>query len=67
MAVDDIHNAIESGKGPVSAADFLITVCEPITGRTGDVIADIDDGVDELEDALLTAESRELRRFCLPS
>jgi zinc transporter len=61
MAIEDIHKAIESGKGPVSAADFLSTVCERITDRMGDVIADIDDRVDELEGTVLTAESRELR------
>jgi zinc transporter len=61
MAIEDIHRAIESGKGPSDSADFLITVAKRIADRMGDVIADIDDSVDELEDTVLTAESYELR------
>ncbi len=61
MAIDDIHNAIESSKGPTSPPDFLIKVSEHITDRMGDVVSEIDDNVDELEDTVLTAESYELR------
>jgi zinc transporter len=61
MAIDDIHKAIESGNGPLSSADFLVTVCVRITDRMGDVIADIDDSMDGLEDEVLTLESHELR------
>ena len=61
MAIEDIHNAIESGKGPDSSGDFMATISERIADRIGNVIADIDDAVDELEDTILTAESQELR------
>lgn len=61
MAIDDIQKEIETNKGPLSSADFLITVCARITDRMGDVIADIDDSIDELEDEVLTVESHELR------
>jgi len=61
MAIEDIHNGIESGKGPDSSGDFMATISERIADRVGDVIADIDDTVDELEDTVLTAESQELR------
>jgi len=61
MAIEDMHNAIESGKGPASSGDFLVMVSERLADRMGDVIADIDDSVDELEDTVLTGESYELR------
>ena len=61
MAIDDVNNAIKSGRGPTSVADFLIFVSRRITDRMADVVADIDESVDELEDAVLTGESYELR------
>jgi zinc transporter len=61
MAIEDIRNAIESGKGPTSSGDFLARVSEHLGDRMADVIADIDDSVDELEDTVLSAESYELR------
>jgi zinc transporter len=61
MAVQDVRQALEAGKGPKSAVDFLVMVAERIADRMGDVIADLDDKADELEDSVLTAESRELR------
>ncbi len=61
MAIEDIHSAIESGKGPDSPGDFMATISERIADRIGDVIADINDAVDELEDTVLTAESQKLR------
>jgi zinc transporter len=61
MAIDDIHQSIETGKGPKSANDFLTGVTRRLTDRMGDVISDIDDCVDELEDCVLTTESHALR------
>ena len=61
MAVDDIRQKIEGGKGPVSSADFLTMVANRLVDRMGDVVAEIDDVVDELEDIILDAESYELR------
>ena len=61
MAIDDIHNAVASDNGPNSSADFLTMVCRRITDRLGEVIAEIDDTVDELEDEVLTGKSYELR------
>lgn len=61
MAVDDIHKSIEAGKGPSSPADFLVITANRLVDRMGDVVADIDDAVDELEETVLTAESYELR------
>ena len=61
MAIQDFYKAINDGKGPCSAGDFLVMVAERIADRMGDIIADLDDSVDELEDTVLTAESHELR------
>ncbi len=61
LAIEDIRNNIESGKGPTSSGDFLAMVSEHLTDRMGDVISDIDDSVDGFEDTVLTAESYELR------
>lgn len=61
MAVDDINKSIELGKGPDSVNDFMVMVANKLVERMGDVISAIDDGVDELEDLVLTEESHELR------
>ena len=61
MAMQDVHRAINDRKGPNSAGDFLVMVAGRIANRMGDIIADLDDSVDELADTILTAESHELR------
>jgi zinc transporter len=61
MAVDDIRSRVEAGKGPVSPSDFLVMVANRLVDRMGDIVAEIDDQVDDLEDTILTAESYEIR------
>jgi zinc transporter len=61
MAIDDIRKSAEEGKAPHSVNDFMVTVASRIADRMGDVISEIDDGVDELEDLVLVGESYELR------
>lgn len=61
-AVQDVRDAIDSGKGPTTAGEFLVMVAERLADRMGDVIADVDDKVDELEDTVITAESYQLRK-----
>ncbi len=61
MAIEDIQQAIKSGKGPTGSSDFLVLISNRLVDRMGDVISDIDDSVDELEDTVLTKESYELR------
>jgi zinc transporter len=60
-AVQDMRNNIEAGKGPCSAAEFLVMVAERIADRMGDVVSELDDNVATLEDSVLTANSHELR------
>ena len=43
MAIQDFYKAINDGKGPCSAGDFLVMVAERIADRMGDIIADLDE------------------------
>ena len=61
MAVQDIREELATGEGPVSEGDFLVDLCSRLITRMGPALEDIDDGVDDLEDQVLTAESRRLR------
>ena len=61
MAMEDIHQAVNSQKGPSDPADFLVMVAERMADRMGDVISDINDQVDALEDSVMSAQSDELR------
>lgn len=61
MAIADIREALDAGRGPCGTGDFLSMAAERIADRMGDVVAQLDDQADELEDSVLTAEGRELR------
>lgn len=61
MALQDIKERVDAGKGPRHAGEFLVMVTERIADRMGDVVADLDDNVDSLEDTVLSADSHELR------
>jgi len=61
MAVQDIRNTVDAGKGPHTAGEFIVMVAERIADRMGDVISQLDDNVSALEDSVLTGESHELR------
>jgi zinc transporter len=61
MAIRDIDEAIERGAGPRSSSGLLVTLAERLVARMAPVIEDLDDQADDLEDTLLTGESRELR------
>ncbi|MFH1312442.1 MAG: zinc transporter ZntB [Candidatus Eisenbacteria bacterium] len=62
MAVDDLHQAVEAGSGPVSPGSFLEDLCDRLVSRMGGVISDVDDSVDALEDEVLTKQSYGLRQ-----
>ncbi len=61
MALDDVNRAIESGDGPTRSGEFMSMAVERIVDRMGVIIAEVDEGVDDLEDTVLSAESYELR------
>ncbi len=61
MAIEDLNQQIQADKGPASAGDLLVMVAHKLVDRMGEVISDLDDGVDELEGLVLTERSYELR------
>lgn len=61
LSVADICTAIEKGKGPRTSGEFLEDVADRLMSRMGGVIDELEDKVAELEEAVLTAESHELR------
>ncbi len=61
LSVADICSAIEKGKGPRTSGEFLEDVADRLMVRMGGVIGELEDKAAELEEAVLTAESHELR------
>jgi zinc transporter len=61
LSVEELCNAIEKGKGPRTSGEFLEDVADRLMSRMGGVIGDLEDKVAELEEAVLTKESHELR------
>lgn len=61
MAVDAVRQDIERGRGPKSAGDFVARVSDGMVERMGPVIADLDDRVDELEDAIIEGQTDGIR------
>jgi zinc transporter len=61
LSVADLCSALEQGKGPETSGEFLEDVADRLMVRMGDVIDELEDKAAELEEAVLTAESHELR------
>ncbi len=61
MAIQDIRNSLSGQTGPKGAGDILVAMADKMVDRMGPVITDLDDEVDELEDKMVTAASRDLR------
>ena len=61
LSVADLCSAIENGKGPETSGEFLEEVADRLMVRMGGVVDELEDKVAELEEAVLTAESHELR------
>lgn len=61
MAVNDLREAIEAGTGPTGPGDLLHRLADRLIDRMGPVINELDDRVDELEDAVLAEHSTALR------
>lgn len=61
MAVDDLREAIRRNRAPKTPAALVIMLADGLTARMGSVISDLDEQVDDLEEAVVTAESHELR------
>jgi zinc transporter len=61
MSVADLCSAIEKGKGPRTSGELLEDVADRLMVRMGGVIDELEDKAAELEEAVLTQESHELR------
>jgi zinc transporter len=61
LSVADIYSALEKGKGPRTSGEFLENVADRLMSRMGGVIDELEEKVAELEEAVLTRESHELR------
>jgi len=61
LSVADLCSAVEKGKGPRTSGEFLEDVADRLMVRMGGVIDELEDKVAELEEAVLFAESHELR------
>jgi len=61
MAISDLRGRIAQGRGPQNTGDFLVEVAGRLVDRMSPVIEALDEAGDELEDQLLTGESKEIR------
>jgi zinc transporter len=61
LSVADLCSAVEKGKGPRTSGEFLEDVADRLMVRMGGVIDELEDKAAELEEAVLTQESHELR------
>jgi zinc transporter len=61
LSVADLCSAIDNGKGPRTSGEFLEEVTDRLMVRMGGVIDGLEDKAAELEEAVLTAESHQLR------
>lgn len=61
MAIQTIQQDIESQRGPKSEADILVSLAEKLVERMGPVINDLEDDVGDLEEEIISQESRETR------
>lgn len=61
MAVDDVREAIRRNVAPETPAELVIMLADGLTARMGNVISTLDERVDDLEEAVVAAESHDLR------
>ena len=61
LSIADIRSAIDLGDGPKSSSEFLKMLNDYLLSRIADLVESIDMQVDELEEAVITDESRLLR------
>jgi len=53
MAVGDLRTAVESGRGPRNAADFLVEIADRLVERMGGVLTDLNESVDAVEESIV--------------
>jgi zinc transporter len=57
LAVQDVVDGLARGEGPADAAALLVAVADHLLDRIGQVVEAIEDGVDDLEERVLSADS----------
>jgi zinc transporter len=60
-SVDEICQALELGRGPVDAGDFVVHLAARMVAQVADVVTEVNDEVDELQQEVLVRESAHLR------
>ena len=65
MAVNDVREMLARGDGPRNQGELLVRLADRLIDRMGPVISDIDESLDELEDAVQSRTSPELRSHLL--
>lgn len=61
MAIEDMRNALDAGKGPENAESIVVMIAERLTARMDPTLDALQDQLDELEDSMIRMASRELR------
>lgn len=61
MAIQDVRETLGSGRSPRGTGTLLAAIAARLTARMAPIISDLEDRVDDLEDELLTAETRQTR------
>ena len=61
MAVEDLRQALDAGKGPADTGEFVIMLASGLTQRMDPTLDTLQEKLDDLEDSMITALSRELR------
>jgi len=61
ISVQDIRDGLEVGKGPSNSIEFLLDIADRLLGRMGPIIADLDDGIDDLEEQVISKTNASLR------
>lgn len=65
LTIADIAEALESGKGPHSIGGLIAEFADRMVERMSSVISELDDRIDELEEAVLSGAGRELQHDLL--
>ena len=61
MAINDIREHIDRGRGPKDSGDFLVEVAGRLVNRMSPVIEALDEAEDDLEDQMVTGGRQEIR------
>lgn len=65
LTIRDISEALESGTGPDSIGELIAMFADRMVERMASVISELDDRIDELEEAVLSGAGREIQHNLL--